>query len=140
MTVALQSALVRIWDNENQIIGAGFLMTERHVLTCAHVVSGALAEPRQEMPTSSMQLDIPFVKAGERVTAVVTLWQPKNHTVSDRLLGYQSSYYRYVALLAVECFAPVILKLAGKEIVVEVWKQIKAVESMLFHDLEQAPQ
>lgn len=77
MTVALQSPLARIWNQENQIIGAGFLVTECHVLTCAHVVSDALDKPRQEMPTGPVQLDFPFVKAGEKGTAVVTLWQPK---------------------------------------------------------------
>ena len=46
-------------------------MTESHVLTCAHVVSDALDKPRQEMSTGPVLLDFPFVKAGEKVTAVL---------------------------------------------------------------------
>jgi hypothetical protein len=71
MTVALQSALVRIWDSHNQIAGAGILVTEGHIVTCAHVISSALGRPRQELPTSAVQLDFPFIEPGKMGTAVV---------------------------------------------------------------------
>jgi hypothetical protein len=87
MTVALQSALVRVWNSDNQIIGAGFLVTESHILTCAHVVSDALDLPRQEMPANPVQLDFPFVAPGQKVTAVVTLWQPKRPDGTGDIAG-----------------------------------------------------
>lgn len=89
MTVAIQAALVRIWDNENQIAGAGFLVTENHVLTCAHVVSDALGRPRQEMPAAPVLLDFPFVEPGKKVTAVVTLWQPKRPDGTGDIAGLE---------------------------------------------------
>lgn len=38
----LASALVRVWDQDGNITGAGFLVSERMVLTCSHVVAQAL--------------------------------------------------------------------------------------------------
>ena len=48
---SLESALVRILIDEQEArrpVGAGFLVTSRHILTCAHVVNAALGRGEYE--------------------------------------------------------------------------------------------
>lgn len=40
--MSLESAVVRIHGASDRVIGAGFLLAERRILTCAHVVAHAL--------------------------------------------------------------------------------------------------
>ncbi len=56
-------------------IGAGFFVTDRHVVTCAHVVNDVLGYPRerQEMPTETIDL---FRSTEETHTAKVIGWAP----------------------------------------------------------------
>ncbi len=47
MQESLEASLVRIHTADGRVVGAGFLVGERHILTCAHVVAccGDLREP-----------------------------------------------------------------------------------------------
>ena len=45
MASALESCLVRIYGRDGAVVGAGFLVAEKHVVTCAHVVLRALGLP-----------------------------------------------------------------------------------------------
>jgi hypothetical protein len=80
MTTSLNSAIVRIRAANGTVIGTGFLVTGRHVLTCAHVVAQALALPDDALNTSQPQaevhLDFPLVAPGQQLTARVVCWQP----------------------------------------------------------------
>ena len=60
------------------MVGAGFLVGERHILTCEHVVAGALglADDTPEKPQAPVSLDVPRVALGQLLTARVVLWQP----------------------------------------------------------------
>ncbi|MEZ4644869.1 MAG: hypothetical protein R3E31_19420 [Chloroflexota bacterium] len=89
MSQMIQTAIVRIKTADNVIVGAGFLATENHILTCAHVVSDALGQPRQEMPGAPVLLDFPFIAPGEKVTAVVTLWRPKRPDGTGDIAGLE---------------------------------------------------
>jgi V8-like Glu-specific endopeptidase len=45
MTTSLNSAIVRVRAADGRVVGAGFLVGRRQVLTCAHVISQALGLP-----------------------------------------------------------------------------------------------
>ena len=59
----LQSSIVRIYDIHGGVVGAGFLVDEQRILTCAHVLNMALkrrtyhAEHLQEEITLDFQPD-----------------------------------------------------------------------------------
>ncbi|WP_143438225.1 trypsin-like peptidase domain-containing protein, partial [Hydrocoleum sp. CS-953] len=73
-------SIVRIYSQSNQVKGAGFLVSENQVMTCAHVVSFALGinGNTAEMPTTEVKLDFPQVAPGKILTAKVILWLPVN--------------------------------------------------------------
>ena len=58
----LKNTLVRIYDIREQVVGAGFLVGARHILTCWHVVEHVRGE------NDTVTLDFPFLHAG-RLTA-----------------------------------------------------------------------
>ncbi len=66
MQESLEASLVRIRTADGRVVGAGFLVGERHILTCAHVVAGALglADDTPDKPQAPVYLDIPRVAAG----------------------------------------------------------------------------
>jgi Trypsin-like peptidase domain/AAA-like domain len=74
-----EHAIARIYDiRANAPVGAGFLIGDRQVLTCAHVVSAALRLPEKtpEMPADEVSLDFPLAAANKSLTAKVTRWKP----------------------------------------------------------------
>src|SRR2546421_9505235 len=78
MQESLEASLVRIHTPDGHVVGAGFLVGERHILTCAHVVAGALdlADDSPEKPLALVHLDIPRVAPSQLLTARVVLWRP----------------------------------------------------------------
>jgi tetratricopeptide (TPR) repeat protein len=78
MTMLLNSAVVRIHTTSGRVVGAGFLVGERQVLTCAHVVAQAfgITANTSNPPQGKVYLDFPLVAPERRVTALVTAWQP----------------------------------------------------------------
>src|SRR5438105_2211002 len=78
MSNQLTTSIVRVLDPTGKIIiGSGFLVSERHALTCAHVVAQALGLPEdtQECPTNEVNLDF-FCAPGQNVKAKVVAWRP----------------------------------------------------------------
>jgi S1-C subfamily serine protease len=75
---ALDAAIVRIWAADGSVVGAGVLVGERSVLTCAHVIDDALGREQDtlEVPQEGVALDFPLVAPGQKLTARVTAWQP----------------------------------------------------------------
>ena len=75
-----KSAIARIYNKNNKVIGAGFLVNQYHLLTCAHVVTAALGIPTntQESPDGTIELDFPLIAPGQQVAAKVVFWQPVN--------------------------------------------------------------
>jgi len=78
MQESLDASLVRIRTLDGRVVGAGFLVGERHILTCAHVVSQALGltEHPLETPQGMISLDFPLVPPHTLFTATVVQWYP----------------------------------------------------------------
>lgn len=79
---AFKAAIARIYHPTGAIVGAGFLVSDRYLLTCAHVVTAALGIPTEtvEAPTALLELDFPLIAPGQKVRANVVFWQPVNST------------------------------------------------------------
>lgn len=80
----LVGAVARIWSTgadgqAEAIVGTGFLVAGRRVLTCAHVVAGAAGlEPNTpDMTGAAVLLDFPASQPGQLLTASVALWYPR---------------------------------------------------------------
>ena len=78
MTIPLESAIVRIRAVDGSVMGAGFLVSERYILTCAHVVARALDLPEtaSELPRAEVCLDFPLLSIQQKFIAQVVHWQP----------------------------------------------------------------
>lgn len=59
--------LVRVLGANDMVAGAGFLVDERHVLTCAHVVNDALGRPEHadEVPAEPVTVEFVDVDASD---------------------------------------------------------------------------
>ncbi len=78
MSEQLRSSIVRIYDRYSKVVGVGFLVTAREILTCAHVVAQAVGIPEstQEKPNREIQLDFPLVARDKLLPATIVLWRP----------------------------------------------------------------
>ncbi len=89
MTIYLKSAIVRIHTAHgaaaSTVVGTGFLVTGCHVLTCAHVVTGALGLPGDaqvekpgfpEKTRFRVHLDFPLLAPESTLIASVSHWRP----------------------------------------------------------------
>ncbi|MBN3924502.1 trypsin-like peptidase domain-containing protein [Nostoc sp. NMS4] len=84
MAAPLDSSIVRIYSNGGKVIGAGFLVSQKYILTCAHVVADALGLPRNtaQMPDAEITLDFPLVAAKQLLQAQVVFWLPVNPSMA----------------------------------------------------------
>jgi len=74
-----ERAVVRIYSKTGGVVvGAGFLVFQRYILTCTHVVADALGIKRisNEIPTDEVILDFPRVAPRQKLRARVVFWQP----------------------------------------------------------------
>ncbi len=78
MQESLDASLVRIRKADGRVVGAGFLVGERQVLTCAHVISQALglADAPIDLPQDVVSLDFPLIPPRTLYSARVALWYP----------------------------------------------------------------
>src|SRR5579864_1310090 len=78
MQESLEASLIRIRTADSRVVGAGFLVGEHHILTCAHVISQALGLPASplEPPQGLVSLDFPLVPPRTLLTASVVQWCP----------------------------------------------------------------
>ncbi len=74
------SSIVRILNQGNATVGAGFLVAEKHVLTCAHVVSQALGLSHDEQSPlkSEVRVNFPLVAPEHDFAARIVRWQPES--------------------------------------------------------------
>jgi Effector-associated domain 9/Trypsin-like peptidase domain len=79
-----KGAIARIYHANGAVVGAGFLVSDGHLLTCAHVVAAALSIPEntQSKPTGYIELDFPLIAPGQKVKSRVVFWQPVNPSQS----------------------------------------------------------
>ena len=74
----------RVFSPDGEPVGAGFLVDEGLLCTCAHVV----AEPDGGPPTGPVEVDFPLLSGavpGPRVTADVESWRPEDDVALLRL-------------------------------------------------------
>jgi WD40 repeat protein len=78
MQESLDTSLIRIRSADGGVIGAGFLVGERQILTCAHVVSQAcgLSSHLLDVPQGVISLDFPLISPRTLFTAKVIQWCP----------------------------------------------------------------
>ncbi len=78
MQESLEASLVRIRTTDGRVVGAGFLVGEHHILTCAHVVSQALGLPDHppDQPQEVVSLDFPLIPPRTLLSANVIQWCP----------------------------------------------------------------
>jgi Novel STAND NTPase 1/WD domain, G-beta repeat/Trypsin-like peptidase domain/TIR domain len=78
MQESLDVSLVRIRTPNGGVVGAGFLVGERQILTCAHVVSQALdlVDAPLDVPQGIVSLDFPLLPPRTLFSASVILWCP----------------------------------------------------------------
>jgi hypothetical protein len=77
----IQGAQVRIYAVDKEtVIGSGFLVGRREVVTCAHVVTRALglSDDAPEPPPGPIFLDFPLLAPGQHLTARVARWHPQD--------------------------------------------------------------
>jgi hypothetical protein len=80
-------AIVRILDAQQRPVGAGCLVRERLIVTCAHVVAEALDISRDaaEAPAVPVALDLPFVPDSLAKARVILWWPYRQAVAEDRL-------------------------------------------------------
>ena len=68
---SIDTSLVRIRTKAGGVAGAGFLVSDRHILTCAHVIAQVLGLPDDtlEPPSSAVNLDFPRLASHTLLTA-----------------------------------------------------------------------
>jgi hypothetical protein len=77
----INNAIVRILKDNGDLcqpVGAGFLVTHRYILTCAHVINNALgiSEYTDEPPLFTISLDFPLLTKHKPLSATVHKWYP----------------------------------------------------------------
>ncbi|MFE1884323.1 nSTAND1 domain-containing NTPase [Streptomyces diastatochromogenes] len=75
----LPRGITRFWSEDGRVTGAGFLIAERTLCTCAHVVATALGtdESATTPPTAPVSVDFPLLNPpSARRPATVTHWRP----------------------------------------------------------------
>src|SRR5579884_834433 len=77
--MSIDTSIVRIRTPDRTVVGAGFLVDQQHIFTCAHVVTQALGLPEEtpNAPSADIWLDFPLVAPKKLLTAKVVRWYPK---------------------------------------------------------------
>ncbi|NEO13524.1 MULTISPECIES: serine protease [unclassified Moorena] len=77
-----KTSIVRIYHSNGAVVGAGFLVSNGYLLTCAHVITEALGilQTTQDAPTEAIHLDFPLIAPGQKLTATVVFWKPVSET------------------------------------------------------------
>ena len=88
--MVLELSIVRVFKSGGDVAGSGFLVSNKYILTCAHVVAYCLATPKKtaniimrqkEMPDQIIEVNFPVIvegKIGEKLETKVTFWRPLN--------------------------------------------------------------
>lgn len=114
MVSPLESSVVRIYSISGSPVGAGFLVSDKYILTCAHVVADALGMIREtavEMPEEEVTLDFPILAPEQQFKARIVFWQPLN----------PSAKFEDIAGLELKSKPPVTAKPAPLTIAKNLW-------------------
>lgn len=91
MTERFKPAIIRVWDTDQKIVGVGVLVGSRQIITCAHVVRGALklTTNPQQPPTQKIKIDFPFVAPNSFLSAQVRIWETRQAYGSGDIAGLE---------------------------------------------------
>jgi vWA-MoxR associated protein C-terminal domain/Trypsin-like peptidase domain/vWA-MoxR associated protein middle region (VMAP-M) 1 len=84
-----ERAIARIFDQNNNVIGTGFLVAPGYVLTCAHVVLQAIGIKKEDFaayrgqPQEYISLDFHVLASGQEIKAQVVDWLPYSLHTGD---------------------------------------------------------
>ncbi len=108
MPEPIDTSLVRIHTKAGGVIGAGFLVGERHILTCAHVIAQALglANDAKDLPSSTVSLDFPQLARHTLLSAKVIFWDPVQEDGQGDIAGLELLDEPPIGAEAVHYFAP----------------------------------
>ena len=73
-----QGPVARVKNDAGAVCGAGFLIGDRHVMTCAHVIDDAVpgrSRSDLDFPADLITLDLPFLER-RGLSARVVAWHP----------------------------------------------------------------
>jgi tetratricopeptide (TPR) repeat protein len=98
MRQRIEAAIVRIYASSGAIVGAGFLVGKRRVLTCAHVVPGDV----QEVPADEVRLDFPLIEPECKLTARVVHWNTERDVAGLELSDAPPADARPVRLVTAD--------------------------------------
>lgn len=106
---AFKSAIARVYSSNGTVVGAGFLVSNRHLLTCAHVVIAALgiSPTTEEAPSDLVDLDFPLILSEQKVKAKVVFWgspQGNNDIAALELENQPPNGYGAVRLVSSDNF------------------------------------
>jgi hypothetical protein len=84
MSNLVKRCIARILDENQEVVGAGFLVDRRYVLTCSHVVARACGvDPTSASPPEvPISLDFPLVAPGINFSGTVVGWYSLNERAS----------------------------------------------------------
>jgi tetratricopeptide (TPR) repeat protein len=105
MTVDLTAGIVRILKPSGRTAGAGFLVSDDGlIVTCAHVVAGALGIPEEtaQTPAGTIPLVFPLLRSDPSLTAQVIRWQPESDVAGLKLLQEPSAKARPLSLVTTD--------------------------------------
>ncbi len=80
MSDQLKPAIVRIFNPSEDIVGGGFLVSQHHIITCAHVVNLAFRRSKSDTdkPDGEITLDFPLIAPDHTLKAKVIAWYPED--------------------------------------------------------------
>ncbi|MFM6405864.1 MAG: serine protease, partial [Microcystis sp.] len=87
----IELSIVRIYklrENKNDeiiIVGAGFLVSEDYIITCAHVVNQSIGEnvTSTKTPTEIIECDFPLISPVTSLETTVEMWKPVEFESDD---------------------------------------------------------
>jgi hypothetical protein len=79
-----KKSIARIYGRNGNVVGSGFLVSDRHVLTCAHVVNAIQERDEHvaDFPTNTVGLDFPF-SSQDRINARIVFRSYAEETGED---------------------------------------------------------
>lgn len=91
MIERLKSAIVRIWNTNDEIVGVGLLVGQRQILTCAHVIRDALnlQTTPDSCPDQEIKVDFPFPAPKRFIWSQVVIWHPRQDDGSGDIAGLE---------------------------------------------------
>src|SRR3954471_5636822 len=85
MAEPLQNGIARLRGLAGQpVVGTGFLIAERHIMTCAHVVNDALGRSWDDPshPELKLRVEFPFARHSPALEAGIVEWRPPSDGIA----------------------------------------------------------